>query len=61
MNTAGDCAWSAKRELAFEFVSEILRARVDGSDMASFDGVVREASDFLILEFLGRGLAEGRV
>ena len=29
-----------KRELAFELVSEILRARVDGSDMASFDGVV---------------------
>ena len=35
-----DCACSAKRELAFELVSEILRARVDGSDMASFDGVV---------------------
>ena len=29
---------SAKRELVFELVSEILR--VDGSDMASFDGVV---------------------
>ena len=26
--------------LRFELVSEILRARVDGSDMASFDGVV---------------------
>ena len=35
-----DCACSAKRELAFELVSEILGARVDGSDMASFDGVV---------------------
>ena len=35
-----DCACSAKRELAFELVSEILRARVDGSDMASSDGVV---------------------
>ena len=35
-----DCACSAKRELAFELVSEILHARVDGSDMASFDGVV---------------------
>ena len=35
-----DCACSAKRELAFELFSEILRARVDGSDMASFDGVV---------------------
>ena len=35
-----DCACSAKRELAFELVSEILRARVDGSDMASFNGVV---------------------
>ena len=30
-----DCVCSAKRELAFELVSEILRARVDGSDMAS--------------------------
>ena len=28
------------QRLAFELVSEILRARVDGSDMASFDGVV---------------------
>ena len=36
-----DCACSAKRGLAFELVSEILRARVDGSDMASFDGVFR--------------------
>ena len=27
-----DCVCSAKRELAFELVSEILRARVDGSD-----------------------------
>ena len=35
-----DCACSAKRGLAFELVFEILRARVDGSDMASFDGVV---------------------
>ena len=35
-----DCVCSAKRELAFELVSEILHARVDGSDMASFDGVV---------------------
>ena len=35
-----DCACSAKCGLAFELVSEILRARVDGSDMASFDGVV---------------------
>ena len=35
-----DCACSAKRELALELFSEILRARVDGSDMASFDGVV---------------------
>ena len=34
-----DCT-CAKRELAFDLVSEILRARVDGSDMASFDGVV---------------------
>ena len=34
-----DCACSAKRS-AFELVSEILRARVDGSNMASFDGVV---------------------
>ena len=61
-----DCVCSAKRELAFELVSEILRAHLDGSDMASFDGVVlgsfvaqvREASDFLILECLGHGLAE---
>ena len=35
-----DCTCSVKRELAFELVSEIVRARVDGSDMASFDGVV---------------------
>ena len=35
-----DCACSAKRELAFDLVSEIIRARVDRSDMASFDGVV---------------------
>ena len=35
-----DCACSAKCELAFELVSEILCARVDGSDMVSFDGVV---------------------
>ena len=43
MNTAADstaCACSAKRVLAFELVTEILRARVDGSDMALFDGVV---------------------
>ena len=33
-----DCACSAKRELVFKLVSEILR--VDGSDMVSFDGVV---------------------
>ena len=33
-------ACSAKRELVFELVFEILHARVDGSDMASFDGVV---------------------
>ena len=33
-----DCACSAKRELVFKLVSEILR--VDSSDMASFDGVV---------------------
>ena len=35
-----DCACSAKREFAFKLVSEILCARVDGSDMALFDGVV---------------------
>ena len=35
-----DCACSAKRQLAFELVSEIVRACVDGSDMASLDGVV---------------------
>ena len=35
-----DCACSAKRELAYELVSKILRAHVDGSEMASFDGVV---------------------
>ena len=35
-----DCTCSAKRELVFKLVSEILRARVDGSDMALFDGVV---------------------
>ena len=35
MNNAADS--TAKRELVFELVSEILR--VDGSDMASFDGV----------------------
>ena len=40
MNTATDCVCSTKRELAFELVSEILRARVDGSDTASFDGVL---------------------
>ena len=33
-----DCACSAKREHAFELVSEILRARVDGCD--TFDGIV---------------------
>ena len=38
-----DCTCSAKRELAFEIVSEILRARVDGSDMAVFDGVVLDS------------------
>ena len=35
-----DCTCSAKHELAFELVSEILCLHVDGSDMASFDGVV---------------------
>ena len=35
-----DRACGAKGELAFELVSEILRAHVDGSDMASFDGVM---------------------
>ena len=35
-----DCTCSAKRELAFEFVSKILRVHADGSDMASFNGVV---------------------
>ena len=35
-----DCTCSAKREHAFELVSEIPRARFDGSDMALFDGVV---------------------
>ena len=40
MNTAADCACSANRELAFELVSEILLARINGSDMASFDGVL---------------------
>ena len=66
MNTAADCAYRAKHELAFELVSEILHVRLDVSDMASFDGVVlgsffprREASEFMILECLG--LAEGRV
>ena len=61
-----DCACSAKHELAFDLVSESLRARIDSSDMASFDGVVLgsfvaqvRASDFLILECLG--LADGRV
>ena len=39
MNIAADYAYSAKRELAFELVSEILHVRVDGSDMVSFDGV----------------------
>ena len=40
MNTAADSTARAalKRELAFALVSEILR--VDGSDIASFDGVV---------------------
>ena len=63
-----DCTCSAKHELAFELVSEILRARVDGSDMASFDGVVLGSfvaqvrgirfSDFGVS---GVRLAEGRV
>ena len=35
-----DCTCSAKCGLAFDLVSEILRACVDGSDMASFDRVV---------------------
>ena len=39
MNTAADSTARAALK-AFELVSEILRARVDGSDMASFDGVV---------------------
>ena len=38
-----DCACSAKRELAVELFSEIMRARVDGCDMASFDGVVLDS------------------
>ena len=57
---------SAKRELAFELVSEILCARVDGSDMALFDGVVIgsfvaqvRGTRFYDLECLG--LAEGSV
>ena len=41
-----DCVCSAKRELSFELVSEILHARVDGSDMASFDGVVLGTCSF---------------
>ena len=35
-----DCTCSAKRELTFELVSEILGAHVDSSDMTLFDGVV---------------------
>ena len=35
-----DCACSTKRELAIVLFSEMQRARVDGNDMASFDGVV---------------------
>ena len=70
VNTAARlyCACSAKRELTFELVSEILRARVDGSDIASFDGVVLGSfvaqvrgirfSDFGVF---GHGLAEWRV
>ena len=68
MNTAADSTARAQRELAFELVSEILRTRVDGSDMASFDGVVLcnfvaqvrgiRFSDFGVS---GGGLAEGRV
>ena len=58
-----DCACSAKRELVFELVSEILR--VDGSDIASFDGVVLGSFVAqvrgMILEYLGCGLAERRV
>ena len=34
-----DYACSAKHELAFDLIYEILSMRVDGSDMASFDGV----------------------
>ena len=44
MNTAADstarAVLSVSLTLTFELASEILRARVDGSDMASFDGVV---------------------
>ena len=61
-----DCTCSAKRELVFELVSEILR--VDGSDMASFDGVVLgnfvaqvSSIRFNYFGVSGRGLAEGRV
>ena len=64
-----DCACSAyKRGLAFELVSEILRALVDGSDVVSFDGVVLGSfvaqvrgirfSDFGVS---GARLTEGRV
>ena len=40
MNAAAFCPCSTKRWPAFDFVYEILRERVDGSDMASLDGVV---------------------
>ena len=42
MNTAADSTACAALSVgfAFELVSEILHARVDGSDIASFDGVV---------------------
>ena len=57
MNTAADYAYSAKRELAFELVSEILHARVDGSDMASFDGV--ELGSFGFYDFGVSGACRG--
>ena len=38
MNTAADS--TARAALSVRARSEILRARVDGSDMVSFDGVV---------------------
>ena len=54
-----DCACSAKRELVFELVSEILRARVDGSDMASFDGGVLGSfvAQVRVIRFSGFGVS----